>query len=93
MGVNRSALTNGSNELHFDAHVLQSLPILRSDGNSSLHRFAIHIQWRFLSAILVQLNIDHLASRSIIEDDIDIDWSAEEVRHLGDYQWYDPPER
>jgi hypothetical protein len=76
--------TNRPNELHFDACVLQSLAILGSDCDLSLDRLAIEVQWHFLFAVLIELDIDGRAVVQVLEDNVDVDWCGEEVGHGGD---------
>ena len=76
--------TNRPNELHFDARVLQSLAILGSDCDLPLDRLAIEVQWHFLLAVLIELDIDGRAVVQVLEDNVDVDRGGEEVGHGGD---------
>jgi hypothetical protein len=77
--------TYRADELHLDASVLQSLAILWSDCHLSRYRLSIHIQGRFLAAVLVELDVHHLPVVRLIQDNVDIDRSREEVRHVGPF--------
>jgi len=64
--------------LYFDARVLQSLAILRSDRHSALDGLPVHVQGNPLTATLVELDIDGLAVVKVIENDVNIDRGGEE---------------
>lgn len=70
--------TNCANKLHLDSRVLQALAIFGSDSHGTLHGLAVHVQGNPLSAALVELDIDRLASVQIIKDNVDIDGGGEE---------------
>ena len=74
-------LTYRANELDFDTRVFQPLAILRSDCDATFDRFTVHVKGCLVPSILFQLEINHLSVVGFIEDDIDIQWGGEEVRH------------
>lgn len=78
--------TNSANELYFDPCVLQSLAILGSNRDSSPDRFPVHVQWCLFPSILLQLHVHHRFFIAILQDDVDIDRSGEEVGHGGELE-------
>lgn len=78
------SLTYSSDELHLDPRMLQSLPVFGPNGHSALDGLAVHIQRAFLGAVLVKLDIDHLAVVIVVlEPNVDIQRGGEKVRHGG----------
>jgi len=59
-------LTNDTDELYFDASMLQPLAIFGPNCDGALHTLAIHVQWGLFTAILLQLHIYHLSIVGII---------------------------
>ena len=82
----KAAHTYRADELHLDAGMLQPLAILGSHGDGALDRLAVPVQGRLFATVLVELDIDHGPVVCVLENDVDIDRSREEVRHDG-YGW------
>ncbi|KAL8303673.1 hypothetical protein RB597_004906 [Gaeumannomyces tritici] len=74
---------DGADELHLDARVLQPLAVLGPHRHGALDRLAVHVERRLLAPVLVQLDVHHGPLVAVLEDDVDIDWRREEVRHGG----------
>lgn len=55
----------------------------RGVGKRTSYTLPIHIKGRFFAPVLVRLDVDHLSRVGIIEDNVDVDRSREEVGHLG----------
>lgn len=51
--------TNGADELHLDARVLEPLAVLWPYRYRALDRLSVHIQRCLLAPVLVQLDIHH----------------------------------
>jgi hypothetical protein len=75
--------TYRADELDLDTSMLEPLPILWTNSDSALDRLAIHKERGLLATVLVELDIDHRTLICIVEDNVDIDGSREEVRHDG----------
>ena len=58
--------------------MLQSFPILGSNGHGTLDRLSIHIQRDPLATALVEFDIDRLAFIAVFEDDVNVDGGGEE---------------
>jgi hypothetical protein len=61
--------------------MLEPLAILGTNSDSAFNRLAIHKEGCLLATVLVELNIDHRTIIGVVEDNVDIDGSREEVRH------------
>jgi hypothetical protein len=61
--------------------MLEPLAILGTNSDSAFNRLAIHKEGCLLATVLVELNIDHGTIIGVVEDNVDIDGSREEVRH------------
>lgn len=55
----------------------------RSIGKRTSYTLPIHVKGRFFAPVLVGLDVDHLSRVGIIEDNVDVDRSREEVGHFG----------
>jgi hypothetical protein len=74
-------LTDGADELHLDARVLQPLAILGPHGDGAADGLAVHVQRHLFAAALVLLDVDHGAVVAVGEDDVDVDRGREEHGH------------
>jgi hypothetical protein len=75
--------TDGADELHLDACVLQPLTVLGTHGDGAADRLAVHVQRHLFAAALVLLDVDHGAVVAVGEDDVDVDRGREEHGHDG----------
>lgn len=80
LSMRRRSRTDQANELDFDPSMLESPAIFGTNSYCAFHRLAIHIEGCLLAAVLVQLDIDGLAVVGLLEHDVDVDRSREEVR-------------
>ena len=77
--------TNQANELYLDACMFKSPAVFGTYSDRTLYRFAVHIEWRLLPPVLVQLDIDSLSVVGFLKHDVDVDRSRKEVGgHSGD---------
>ena len=79
----KGCCTYRPDELHLDARVLEPLVVFRPYRDRPFDRLSIRVERCLLDPVLVELHVDRGPIVGVLEDDVDVHGSGEEVGHCG----------